>query len=69
MLSVSFKKQESVKLPKKQNVEKSSPQVIPKVNSGNLSEMSKFQPESDGVAFTPPDKNFMQNLYSRMEKV
>lgn len=68
MLSVSFKKQESVKLPKKQNVEKSSPMDIPKVNSEKLSEMSKFQPESDGVAFTPPDRNFMQNLYSRMEK-
>lgn len=69
MQSASFRKQESVKLPKKQYVEKSSPMAIPIVNNGNLSEMSKFQPESDGVAFTPPDKNFMQNLYSRMGKV
>lgn len=69
MLSANLRKQEPVKLPKKQNVEKSSPMCIPKVSSGNLSEMSKFEPETDGVAFTPPDKNFLQNLYCRMEKV
>ena len=69
MLSVSFKKQEPVKLPKKQNVEKSSPMRITKVSSGNLAEMSKFEPETDDVAFTPPDKNFLQNLYCRMGKV
>lgn len=68
MLSVSFQKQRTVQLPKKQNIEKTSPMYIPKVSSGNLSESSKFEPETDGVAFTPPDKNFMQNLYSRMEK-
>ena len=61
-------KQQPHNFPKQQKIEKEGNLGIRKVVTGNLSEMSKFQPESDCAAFTPPDKNFMQNLLVRMEK-
>ncbi len=56
-----------IKLPKQNSLEEIKNKEKTFDSSGNLAEMCNFQP--DGVAFSPPDGNFMKNLRIRMEKV
>lgn len=56
-----------IKLPKQNSLEEIKKKENTFDSSDNLAEMCNFLP--DGIAFSPPDGNFMKNLKIRMEKV